>query len=304
MEVGKKIEVEEKIEVGNERSIRDWEIQLAEQTEMRLVKSDPPYLAFAAWQQEQELICGCSTRLGGVSDGYLASLNLSYSRGDRPEAVAENFRRLAAALEIGVDQLVLAEQTHGIRVQAVGKQDGGSGVNGVHRIPDTDALVTDQPGLVLCVSVADCVPIYCFDPIRRVVGIAHAGWRGSVNGIADRLIEVMRINYGCRTADIRAAIGPSISAKAYEVDETVLTMLRKNCAHIESQHVCSGMDETGQHALLNLWELNRLRLIAAGLSADKVTVGGVCTFANAPFLFSHRATGGRRGNQLGFIGLR
>lgn len=306
MGAGEHLEVAsgEQMEVASEQYIREWADRLAQQTEMRLTNDEPPYLAFANWQQEKELICGCSTRLGGVSEGYLASLNLSYSRGDQPAAVAENFRRLATALDVSADRLVLAEQSHGIHVQAVGIEDGGSGVTGVYKLADTDGLVTDQPGVILCVSVADCVPIYCYDPKRRVVGIAHAGWRGSVHGIADQLVKVMQEHFGCQPKDLQAAIGPSISAAAYEVDEAVLGVLRLNCGHIDYRSTLSEVDGKGRHARLNLWELNRLRLIAVGLAEHNVTVGGVCTFANARFLFSHRASAGRRGNQLGFIGLR
>ncbi|MDD7267614.1 MAG: peptidoglycan editing factor PgeF [Lachnospiraceae bacterium] len=281
-----------------------WADWLAAQTAMRLSDSTTPYLYFADWQRKQDPVCGCSTRLGGVSTGALSSLNLSYSRGDAPERVLENYKRLGRAVGFLPERFVIGAQNHGVHVHVVTETDAGNGVTTENRLADTDALVTEVPGLLLCVSVADCVPLYFYDPLKRVVGIAHAGWRGTVFGIADQVVKTMYERFGCQAQHLRAAIGPSISQSAYEVDSAVLRALGEQCSHIDYETALQRQNKDSEHALLDLWQVNRLRLMAAGVPSEQITVGGVCTRQNSRFLFSHRATAGQRGNLNGFIGLR
>ena len=142
---------------------------------------------------------GFTTRLGGVSTGVLSSLNLGMHRGDDPENVRENFRRLTAAMGTSIDQLVMTWQVHGNVVRRVGKQDA----NGIdHRnYPQCDALITNEPGVALWVFTADCTPILLQDPVTGAVGAIHAGWRGTALGIAAKAVEEMVAAYGCDPAD-------------------------------------------------------------------------------------------------------
>ena len=151
-----------------------------------------------------------STRLGGVSAGSLASLNLGIHRGDQPERVLRNYEILGQAVGFAPEQTVFTRQTHTDIVARVGRENRGEGLFRPVE-PERDGLVTDEPGVTLTIFTADCTPILFYDPVRQAVGAAHAGWRGTAAGIAARTVEAMTREFGSDPADIRAAIGPCIS---------------------------------------------------------------------------------------------
>lgn len=162
-----------------------------------------------------------TTRHGGVSTGVYESLNLGDHVGDDPAAVRENRRRLATAL--GADRLTVADQRHGARVAVIGRDLAGRGHDGRAdaraALPDTDAMVTNLPGVALATLVADCAPVVLFDPATRSVGVAHCGRLGTVKGTLTRTIETMRDAFGTRPADLRVGIGPAIGAASYEIGD-------------------------------------------------------------------------------------
>ena len=166
-----------------------------------------------------------TTRLGGVSEGYLRSLNLGMSRGDDPENVRKNYAILGEALGFDPKKAVLSRQVHSNIVLPVGEGDWGAGLY-TQPLPDCDGLVTNTPGTALVVFTADCTPILFWDPVTGAVGAAHAGWRGTVSGIAAKTVEAMRACFGSRPEDIRAAIGPNIGACHFETGEDVPRALR------------------------------------------------------------------------------
>lgn len=239
-----------------------------------------------------------STRNGGISASPFDSLNLAFHVGDAPEAVTTNREIFAAAAGFSLESLVCAQQVHGTRIFSASSLDRGRGVyNYEDAVPETDALITDDSNVVLGAFFADCVPVYIADPVRKAVGLAHAGWKGTVHHIAQKTVAKMAEEFGCMPADCFAFIGPSIGPCCYRVGEEVISLLDPAAAaHVSPE----GEDKKGFK--LDLWGANRDNLIAAGLSDDKISVSGICTRCDARF-FSFRREGGQTGRMGGFIGL-
>lgn len=232
-----------------------------------------------------------STRLGGVSRGGLASLNLGSTVGDHPDNVAENRRRYAAAAGFRPEDQVQARQVHGTRV-AVVEEPCFPG--------ECDALVTARPGVVLTVLAADCVPVYFLDPVRRVAGIAHAGWRGTAGAVGRAVLAAMQNVYGCRSADCFVAIGPSIGPCCYKVDRPVADRFFEAFP----DHQRAMLREAGPGRWrLDLWAANRLPLLEAGVREERIYLSGYCTACRTDLFYSHRAGGGRTGRMAAAIWL-
>lgn len=263
-------------------------------------KGDLLYYSFPALDALPFVRHGFSTRLGGVSQGIYASMNLSFTRGDSPEKVRENFRLFCTAIGVSDEQVVVSAQEHHTVLYNATAADRGRGVTRERGYTDIDGLLTDEPGVVLCTQYADCVPLFFVDPVRRVVATAHSGWKGTVAGIGAVTVERMRRDYGCRPADILAAIGPSIGPCCFEVDEPVYQAFSKMAVWAEE---CACRRENGKF-YIHLWEINRRILLRAGLSAEHITVTDICTRCYPNVFWSHRAAGGERGSLAGFISLR
>ena len=176
-----------------------------------------PLLHFPLLEKTGIVKEGFTTRLGGVSEGIFSTMNLSFTRGDEEEAVRENYRRLASALDVDYDKFVFTDQTHTTNVRKVTAEDAGNGLTREREFHDIDGLITDVPGIVLSTFYADCVPLYFVDPVHRAIGLSHSGWRGTVNRMGKATIEAMRREYGSRPEELRCAIGPSICQDCYEV---------------------------------------------------------------------------------------
>lgn len=261
-----------------------------------------PYFTFPAFDELPGIVHGFSSRLGGVSEGCLSSMNLSFSRGDEPERVRENFRRIAESIGFSEKDLVFSMQTHTVNVRRVGKEDCGRGLERPVGYCDVDGLVTNEPGVVLATFYADCVPLFFVDPVRRCIGLSHSGWRGTVGKIGKATVEMMAREFGSDPEDILAAVGPSICQECYEVSEEVIGLFRENFAENLWPKLFYRKDNG--HYQLNLWEANRLIFQEAGILPEHITVTDICTACNPELLFSHRASGGKRGNLAGFLELK
>jgi YfiH family protein len=203
-----------------------------------------------------------TSRHGGVSAGDYATLNLSFAVGDDPGRVLENRRRAAAALGAGLTEFVFARQVHGAVARVVTAADRGRGATaGGEGAGDADALVTSDPGTVLAVLVADCVPIVLYDPVRHVLACVHAGWRGTVARVAGAALAAMA-TLGTRARDVVAGIGPAIGPDRYQVGAEVAEAARE-CFGEQAPSVITP-DGTGRW-LFDLWAANRLTLIEAGV---------------------------------------
>ena len=235
-----------------------------------------------------------TTRLGGVSEGYLESLNIGTSRGDDPENVLENYRRLGAAIGFDVHNLVLSRQTHSDIVYTATARDRGAGLFAPH-LEECDAIVTRTPGLALVVFAADCTPILFWDEKTGAVGAAHAGWRGTVSAIGARVVETMVRQFGTRPQDIHAAIGPNIGQCHFETNEDVPQALRAAFG----QEIEQWIELRGEKFHVDLKQINRWILNRAGVA--QVEVSDDCTVCSSHRFWSHRVTGGRRGSQGAII---
>ena len=180
------------------------------------------YLTFPALDEIPWLRHAFSTRLGGVSSGHVGSLNLGYGCEENQENVRENFRRIAKAAGFCPEQMVLSKQTHTTNIKVVTKADEGYGYTKDRDYDDIDGLVTGEAGPVLVTFYADCVPLLAVDRVRRVIGNAHSGWRGTVHDMGGTLLSVMEKEYGTRPEDVVCVIGPSICQSCYEVSEDVI----------------------------------------------------------------------------------
>ena len=260
------------------------------------------YLTYPAFEKLEGIIHGFSTRLGGVSRGIYSSMNLSFTRGDEEEAVKENYRRIAQAIGFRTDDIVTSDQTHTANVRKVTEADRGKGITVPRDYQDVDGMVTNVPGLVLTTFYEDCVPLYFVDPVKCVIGLSHSGWRGTVAKIGKATVEKMKEEYGCHPEDILAAIGPSICQDCYEVSEDVIEEFKTAFAG-EYQERLYYKKKNGKYQL-NLWETNRLIFLEAGIPEANISMPGICTCCNPEFLFSHRASHGKRGNLAAFLGLK
>ena len=263
---------------------------------------ETPYLKYPMLENTGIVRHGFSTRLGGVSEGYYASLNLSFDRGDRKEAVRENFRRIGEAMGVRCEDMVLSRQTHTTNVRVVTEDDRGKGIVRERDYTDVDGLVTNVPGICLVTSYADCVPLYFVDPVKRVIGLSHSGWRGTVAKIGKKTVEVMNDTFGSDPGDILAAVGPSVCMDCYEVSKDVIERVKEAFAeHLWEQLFYRKPDGKYQ---LNLWKANELIFREAGISEEHITVTNVCTHCNSDILYSHRAVGDKRGNLCAFLALK
>jgi polyphenol oxidase len=225
-----------------------------------------------------------TTRAGGVSRGVYGSLNLSLSVGDDPELVVENRRRAAAAVGLGVDDMVYAHQIHGHDVHVVTAADRGRGTRTVDDAPAADALVTAAPDVGLAVMVGDCVPLVLYDPGAHVVAAVHAGWRGTVARVTDAALAAMG-DLGAEPGRVVAGVGPAIPADRYQVGDDVADAAR-DCfgGHVDG---VVRPDGTGRWTF-DLWAANRRLLVDAGVDPANIEVSAVGTGPETPY-FSDRA---------------
>lgn len=234
-----------------------------------------------------------TTRFGGVSTGHVASMNLSLRRDADPQNVVKNFKILGNAIGFDPQKLVLTNQTHSAIVLQVTAKDHRT--FNTHDYPESDALITNQPGTALCVFTADCTPVLLWDPVTGAVGAAHAGWRGTVSKIAAKTAEKMRECFGCRPEDLRAAIGPNIAACCFETDRDVPDAILQAYGKAAEPYIRN----KGEKFYLDLKAINTLALREAGVR--EIVLSNACT-ACAPHRFwSHRVTRGIRGSQGAII---
>lgn len=241
-----------------------------------------------------------STRIGGVSEGDLGSMNLSYTRGDNKENVDENFKRIADILGCELGDFVLSHQTHTTNVRVVTAADKGKGITKERDYEDVDGLITNVSGIVLSTFYADCVPLYFLDPVKKAIGLSHSGWRGTVNKMGKVTVDRMIEEFDCNTKDMIAVIGPSICVDCYEVSMDVAQEFMTAFADAENLDKIV-FPKNEEKAMLNLWQANLAVLIEAGILRENITLPDLCTSCNKELLFSHRASNGKRGNLGAFL---
>jgi len=226
---------------------------------------------------------GIFTRRGGVSSSPWTSLNVGSSVGDDPQHVEENLRRSFAALALSRDSLFDVAQVHGNAVVEAMTPRGS-------RPPSqADVILTRQRGVPLLMRFADCVPILLLDPVTECIGIAHAGWQGTVKNVAGAAVKKMVEWYGSKPTDIRAGIGPSICKEHYAVGSKVMDAARHQFGDTLEEHIVRHRGR--EH--FDLWSANRALLEDAGVRS--IEIAGLCTACQQDDWYSHRASGGRTG---------
>ncbi len=232
-----------------------------------------------------ELRHGVFTRRGGLSSGPWASLNVGASNGDDPAAVRENQRLMLRAAQVNPERVYSCWLTHSVDALVI---DGEARRDGP--LPKADALLTDSPDTALVMRFADCVPLLYYDPARRAIALGHAGWRGTVRGMAGKIVREMRAAFGCRPADIEVLIGPAISRRNYRVGDEVACQAE---AYFGRQAGVVWRDPPEGSPHLDLWRANQLDLEREGVT--KLQTLEICTFENTRDFFSHRAERGKTG---------
>lgn len=267
-------------------------------------KNGVEYLTFPGLDEISCIRHLFSTRLGGVSEGIYKSMNLSFTRGDAEEKVKENFRRIAETIEADMGQFVLSHQTHTDNIRIVTKEDAGCGLTKPLGYENVDGLITKEKGLVLSTFYADCVPVYLVDPVKEVIGLCHSGWKGTVLEIGAKTVEKMQESFGCNPKDIYGAIAPSICQDCYEVSKDVIEEIRKTFSREKYGRDYTEelfYEKTNGKYQLNLWRACELTLLKAGLLTEHIEITDICTCCNPDYLFSHRASMGKRGNLGAFL---
>lgn len=235
-----------------------------------------------------------TTRFGGVSKGYLDSLNIGIHRGDEPENVLRNYEILGNALGFDTKKLVLSHQTHTDIVFRVGVKQAGAGLFG-EELPECDALITNEPGMALVIFTADCTPILLHDTVTGAVGAVHAGWRGTAAAIAAKAVKAMAQEFGSDPKNIRAAIGPNIGQCCFETDADVPNALRSAFGGEVEAYIRT----KGDKFYVNLKGVNALALRRVGV--EHIDISEACTACENRRFWSHRVTGGLRGSQGAII---
>ena len=239
-----------------------------------------------------------TTRFGGVSTGIFSSLNLGSNRGDDPEAVRENYRRVCALMGAGVDEAAVTRQVHGAVVRMVSAADRHVCLSAVPY--EADGLVTAEKNLPLLCFTADCVPALLCDAEAGVIAAVHCGWRGSVGDILKNAVEAM-CALGAKPASICAALGPAIGKCCFETDDDVPQAVE---AYLGGDAEGLFVRRADGKTLVDLRGANKRRLVQLGLREEHVDVSEECTFCSHDKYWSHRYTRGRRGSQAAAIVLR
>lgn len=278
----------------------------AEKTVELREKNGVTYMVFPALEKLGFVDHLFSTRFGGVSEGCYSTMNLSYTRGDVKETVDENYRRIAEVMGHGktLTDFVSTFQTHTTNIRVVSEADRGKGPARERDYTDIDGLVTDVPGIILSTFHADCPPVYFADPVKRVIGLAHSGWKGTKGKISAKMVEALKENYGSNPADIVCAVGPSICGDCYEIGSDVAREFSTAFTEEELKDYSILVPYPNDKYRLFLWNAIKLTLLQSGVKEENIFLTDVCTRCNPEVLFSHRIQGEKRGNLAAFLSIR
>lgn len=238
---------------------------------------------------------GITTRKGGVSNGFLASLNMGRKAVDLPDNIAENRRRAAEALGVSPDSFVFSDQVHGVTIREVNRDNFNDPITA------TDGLMTDVPGITLATFYADCMPIMIYDPEHGAIGMVHAGWRGSAAGIGPLLVESMTKRYGSKPRALLAALGPAIGPCCFEVGQEVAEAFMS--IELLNEDRSWLIPKTG-NPHLDLGRINAKLLIDAGIPDHSVKSADICTCCHPELLYSHRRDHGDTGRMAALMALQ
>lgn len=273
----------------------------------------PLLLHLEPWREQfAKITAGFTGRAGGSGKQPYDSFNCALHVGDDPADVLSNRRLLAASLGFRLEDWTCGEQTHGTDIAVITAQDRGRGsLDRTSAFQATDGLLTDVPGMLLTSFYADCVPLFFYDPAHQAVGLAHAGWKGTVAEIAAAMVQRMGQVYGTRPEELRAAIGPSIGECCYEVDDVVMDHVRRLEAGLKLPDTEEGplaiyrrSEKDNSKWMLNLKEMNQRIMIKAGILPIHIECTTWCTSCNSDLFFSYRKENGVTGRMTSWIGIK
>ena len=242
---------------------------------------------------------GFSTRMGGVSQGPYSTMNLAYNSLDDPRNVEENYHRFTSAMGVDWKKAVLTYQTHKSFIRRITEAETGMGLTRQRDYSDIDALITNEPGIPLMSFHADCAPLFLVDPIQKAVGLVHAGWRGTSENIAGKVVNEMNLAYGTKPEQITVGIGPCIQECCFLIRKDVRNTLLEKLPFVD------GLMKKKNHAqwAVSLQMINRRLLLESGVSETKIHLSPFCTCCRHDLFYSHRSQGSLRGTMAALIQL-
>lgn len=256
-------------------------------------------LGYTVNEKYPNIYCFSTTRHGGVSQGNYASMNCTQYTGDNIRHIQQNQELLRSRLPQGVQELIIPFQTHSTNVLPIDKNFLRlTPEERTEKLQQTDALITDEPGICICISTADCIPLLLYDTKQQVTAAIHAGWKGTAAKIVPKTIGEMTKQYGTCAADIVACVGPGISVDAYEVGNEVITFFEK--AGLDPAQIAVWHRQKKKYHL-NLPLANKIQLQDAGVLADNIYDCGICTYQHCEDFFSARRLGIHSGRILSGI---
>jgi YfiH family protein len=258
------------------------------------------YFVIDEWSKEfPGLVAGFTTKNSGFSEGDYSTMNLGLHVNDSADSVRQNREHIAHCIKFPLNTWVSAEQTHHIHIEKVTKKNGGKGsIDYQDAYKETDGFFTTDKGLLLTLCYADCVPLYFCHEDSKAIGTAHAGWKGTVNGIAEEMVETFK-TAGLGPEGIHAVIGPSICGNCYIVDNRVISLIEQRLDGFENKPYTQLEDNQFQ---LDLRQLNKYILLKSGVLDKKIKVSTLCTSCQNGHFFSHRRDKGKTGRMMSFIG--
>lgn len=273
------------------------------------IAGDAPHqLLLQKWISQREgLTAGLTTRLGGYSREPYASFNIGLHVSDDPDQVISNRRLLTKSIGWDFEAWTNAEQVHhNIVVKVTASERGRGRLAMSDAIQGADAIITNEPDILLTSFYADCVPLLFWDPVNEAIGLAHAGWKGTASAIAQETINAMREQFGSKPEELLAAIGPSIDQCCYEVDSYVVDQFEQlwrthDLPQAAFSEVICATSEGKSH--INLKEINRQIMIKAGIMASHIELSKLCTGCRTDLFYSHRVENGKTGRMASWIGL-
>ncbi len=268
---------------------------------MTLSDTEVPYLTYNRLRDIPFINHAFSTRLGGVSKDVFASMNLSFGRGDPEKNVTENYKRFCKAAGFEYDSLVASAQVHETVVRKVTAEDRGVGIYRPKDMISVDALITDDPCVTLVTYYADCTPVFLVDTKQKAIGLAHAGWRGTVGNIVGEVVKSMKKEFGTEPKDLVCAVGPVIGTCCYEVSADCADEFRKL---FDDECGVINITEKADKFMIDLALANAILLKRTGVDFENIVISDLCTKCNSDLLWSHRATNGKRGTMSAFMCLK
>ena len=254
------------------------------------------YITFPALDRfNDRLVNAFSTRKGGFSKGIYKSMNLGLDNGDSKENVLFNYREFSKMIGIRYKNIVISNQKHEDNILIAGEDDRGKGICKERDYESVDGMITNEPGVGLCLLFADCVPVYLYDPKRNAIGLFHSGWKGTVKEISGKGVRMMQKEYGSKPEDLIVCIAPSICKECYEVSSDLYAEFQGVFPEEEMKEIFADGKDSG-HFQLDLWKAIQFTLLRNGVQKDNIHVTDICTYHNPDLLFSHRYTHGKRGN--------